>query len=86
MKKIILLTAMAGCAAAAWSQAPEAVETAKRGPGNDPNEIVCVNEAQLGSRLAKRRVCRTRAAWEEYNRQLRQAVETAQMQKQSSNQ
>ena len=81
MKKIILLTAMAGCAAAAFSQAPE---TTKRGPGNDPNEMVCVNEKQIGSRLSTRRVCRTRAAWEEHHRQTRLAVDRAQTMKTTS--
>ena len=86
MKKLILFAAMAGCAAAAWSQAPDQPETEKRGTGNDPNEMVCVNEAQLGSRLAKRRVCRTRAQWEEHHRQLRMAIDTAQTQKQTAGQ
>ena len=82
MRKILLSAAMAACAAAAWSQAPG--ETAKRGTGNDPNEIVCVNEAQLGSRLAKRRVCRTRAQWEQHHREMRFAVDKAQMDKQTN--
>ena len=86
MKKLVLLAAMAGCAAAAWSQAPTQPETQHRGTGNDPNEMVCINEAVIGSRLAKRRVCRTRAQWEEHQRQLRMAVETAQTQKQTSGQ
>jgi hypothetical protein len=44
----------------------------------DPNEKVCQNETVVGSRLAKRRVCATRAEWEERNRQDRQVVEQAQ--------
>ena len=82
MKKLLLSATLAGCAAAALSQAPG--ETTNRGTGNDPNEIVCVNEAQLGSRLAKRRVCRTRAQWEEHHRQMRLAVDKAQMDKQTN--
>lgn len=84
MKKLILLGAMAGCAAAAFAQAPDQPATQHRGTGNDPNEMVCINEAEIGSRLAKRRVCRTRAQWEEHHRQMRLAVDTAQTQKQSN--
>ena len=86
MRKFIILAAMAGCAAAAWSQAPAEPQTERRGTPNDPNEVVCINEAQLGSRLTKRRVCRTRAAWEQHNREMRFAVETAQTQKQTGGQ
>lgn len=86
MKKIILLAAMAGCAAAALSQAPAAPETTKRGPGNDPNEVVCVNEKQIGSRLSTRRVCRTRAAWEQHHRETRLAIDKAQTTRTTSGQ
>jgi hypothetical protein len=44
----------------------------------DPNEKICQNEAVIGSRLAKHRICATRAEWEERNRQDRQTVEQAQ--------
>jgi hypothetical protein len=62
---------------------PGLAETAQSTPNGstasaDPNEKVCQNETVIGSRLAKRRVCATRAEWEERNRQDRQAVEQAQ--------
>lgn len=44
----------------------------------DPNEKICRTEAVIGSRLAKHRICATRAEWEERNRQDRAAVEQAQ--------
>lgn len=46
----------------------------------DPNERVCESIPVLGSRLAKRRICATRAEWEERKRQDRQAVEQIQKQ------
>lgn len=46
----------------------------------DPNERVCESIPVLGSRLAKRRVCATRAEWEEQRRQDRQAVDQIQKQ------
>lgn len=48
--------------------------------GLDPNEKICENIGVIGSRLAKKRVCATRAEWEERNRQDREAVSQAQKQ------
>ena len=84
MKKAIFLAGLVGTATVAVSQSPT-VETTKRGPSNDPNEVVCVREKEIGSRLAQRRVCRTRAQWEEFHAQTRQAVEKAQFDKPTRN-
>ena len=46
--------------------------------GEDPNEKVCENITLVGSRLAKKRVCATRAEWADRKLQDRQAVEKAQ--------
>ncbi|NUT01726.1 MAG: hypothetical protein HOP96_12210 [Sphingomonas sp.] len=46
----------------------------------DPNERICESIPVIGSRLAKRRICATRAEWEEQRRQDRQAVEQIQKQ------
>ena len=70
---------------AALAHAPGAGQGTKRRVGGDPNEVVCVRERELGSRLAIRRVCRTRAEWDEYNRQLRQVVEKVQSEKNVGN-
>ena len=45
---------------------------------NDPNEKVCENITVVGSRLARKRVCGTRAEWADRKLQDRQAVEKAQ--------
>jgi hypothetical protein len=44
----------------------------------DPNERICEKETIVGSRLATRRVCATRAEWEEKRRLDREAVDQAQ--------
>lgn len=44
----------------------------------DPNERVCETIKPLGSRLATKRVCATRAEWEDYRRQDRDAIDKAQ--------
>jgi len=46
----------------------------------DPNEKVCETIKPLGSRLATKRVCATRAEWEDYRRQDRDAIEKGQRQ------
>lgn len=46
----------------------------------DPNEKICENIGAIGSRLAKKRVCATRAEWEERKRIDRQAIEQVQRQ------
>jgi hypothetical protein len=59
-------------------------ESGVRPPGNDPNEMVCVRESQIGSRVATRRVCRTRQEWDDVRRQARISTERAQNQTQTS--
>lgn len=44
----------------------------------DPNERICENITPIGSRLATKRFCGTRAEWEDRRRQDREAVEAAQ--------
>jgi hypothetical protein len=44
----------------------------------DPNEKVCETITIVGSRLATRRVCATRAEWADHRRQDREETEKAQ--------
>ena len=82
MNRSLILTAAAVTGTALLAQPPA---TTKRGPSQDPNEVVCVNERETGSRVSSRRVCRTRAEWEQHHRQLRMAVEKAQFDKPTRN-
>jgi len=34
----------------------------------DPNEVVCEKQQEIGSRIASKRVCKTRAQWAEQRR------------------
>jgi hypothetical protein len=45
----------------------------------DPNQRVCEDIHMIGSRLAVKRICATRAEWAEARRQDRDAVDKAQM-------
>ena len=44
----------------------------------DPNERICENITPVGSRLATKRFCGTRAEWADRKRQDREALEAAQ--------
>ena len=67
----LIALAMAGPAPAETAISPVA------GTAN-PEEKICESIVPLGSRLAKKRVCATRAEWDERRRLDREAVEQAQ--------
>lgn len=58
--------------------APSAATPASSKNAKDPNEIVCEKQSIVGSRLATRRVCGTRAEWAEKRRLDKEAVEQGQ--------
>lgn len=68
--KLILVGAITAIAAAPHAYAKDEPKDAK-----DPNEIVCEKQTVLGSRLAKRKVCATRAEWAEKRRLDKQAAD-----------
>ena len=72
MWKVLSMGLILG-ATAAIAQAPEA-----RGPDNDPNQIICEKQVEIGSRLAARRICRTRREWEEVRLESRKTTERVQ--------
>jgi hypothetical protein len=53
-------------------------KSAEQAVSADQNEIICERQEVTGSRLAKRRVCMTRAQWAESRLQDRQATEKVQ--------
>ena len=75
---VALLAGMTGTAiaqaAAPAAQAPVQAQAS----GTDPNEVICERQEVLGSRLAKRKVCHTRAEWADLKLQDRQDLERAQ--------
>jgi len=66
------IVAAAGFAAPALSQTPPKPQK------GDPNEIVCEKITAIGSRVATKRVCATRAEWVEKRRLDKEAIEQAQ--------
>lgn len=83
MNRILVLagTAIAAIAVAATAQTP-AAPTEDRDSGQ--LKVVCKSISEIGSRLNRRRVCRTRAQWEEVDAQTRQVVERVQSTKTTS--
>lgn len=74
-----LLSALLPLAAVTFA-APSSAKEVDRRQALDPNETVCENEEVLGSRLAIRRICLTRAQWTEKRRDDRALVDRSQTQ------
>lgn len=49
--------------------------------GKDPNEKICETQGVIGSRLATRRVCATRAEWAERRQRERDMIDRTQAQR-----
>jgi hypothetical protein len=47
----------------------------------DPNEMVCERQESIGSRIASKRVCMTRAQWADRRLQDRQELDRVQIQR-----
>jgi hypothetical protein len=66
-------------AVAAYAQAPgDTPETQKVETSGDPKQVVCLSQADIGTRLARRRVCRTREEWDQIRVEERRTVEKVQ--------
>ena len=72
-----LAAAQAPSAPASEPQPPEPQPQATRSVA-DPDQIVCRNVEEIGSRLSRRRICRTRAEWADLQLQERQVVDRVQ--------
>lgn len=61
---------------------PAAPDQKKTTASNDPSQqVICEKQEVLGSRLATRRVCKTRAQWADDRLQDRQEIERVQTQR-----
>jgi hypothetical protein len=58
--------------------APAAAQAPAKSSIADPDRIVCEKQTVVGSRLATKRVCKTRAQWADERLQERQEVERVQ--------
>jgi hypothetical protein len=74
----VAIMAASALASPAVAQTAAGAQTAPNYSSGDRNEKICESIAAIGSRLAKKRVCATRAEWEEKKRLDREAVDQAQ--------
>jgi hypothetical protein len=74
VRRVATLTIIASFGLAATAQAAPRSDDKK-----DPNKMICEKQEVLGSRLAVKRVCMTRAEWAEQRRIDRQNVERQQV-------
>lgn len=75
--RLTALGALIACALTVPAAAEEASSKAKKQA--DPDEVVCEKQEVLGSRLAVKKVCKTRAQWAEQRRADRDAVDKSQL-------
>jgi hypothetical protein len=85
LSSIMLVSAALAFSAtsAAWAQTSDqsTAPAPQAKKATDPNQIVCEKIEVVGSRLAVKKVCMTRAEWAEQQRNDRQEVERAQTQR-----
>lgn len=67
------------CAPAVSAAQTAAPAPAQQPPQADPKERICETVTVIGSRLGKKRVCASRAEWQEMRLRDRQEVEKIQM-------
>ena len=79
MKKYLFCAAvLLSGAASAQPASPSASPNGAGARGGDPNELICRSIREIGTRLNRTRVCKTRAQWEDERRQLRQSIDNNQ--------
>lgn len=71
---VLCWAANASVAAAQDTETPAQTQR----PKLDPNQRICEDVTQVGSRLATKRICATRAEWAEKRKQDRDTVDEAQ--------
>ena len=74
---ILCALCWAGNATIAVAQSADTPAQTAR-PKLDPNQRICEDVTQVGSRLATKRICATRAEWAEKRKQDRETVDQAQ--------
>jgi invasion protein IalB len=68
----------AGASVPALAQAQPAPSTSQKAADPKLNEVVCQTQKEIGSRLATKRICKTRAEWADSRLEDRRAVEKIQ--------
>ena len=72
MKALMLAASLVSAAAVAATAQPAAAVPEEK--SDDQSKVVCVQSAEIGSRLRQRRTCRTKAQWDEYRAGIRTII------------
>ena len=78
MKTVIACTLAAAATAALALETPAPAPRTSTKSSGYSEQIVCRSVEQIGSRLSRRRICRTRAEWAELQEQERQVLDRVQ--------
>lgn len=86
MLKLLICTVSSAGLIAGWS-APSVAQPAPTGQAaqhreiSDPNRIICQKQEVIGSRLATKKICKTRAEWADGQLQDQQEINRVQTQR-----
>lgn len=73
-----MIAAISLASAPVLADPPQAVPSDRVRPVADPNQKICEDVTQVGSRLATKKICATRAEWAAKRKQDRETVEDIQ--------
>ena len=73
---VLAALSWAGCSSLAAAASDQPSQNAR--PRLDPNQRICEDVTQVGSRLSTKRICATRAEWAEKRKQDRETIDEAQ--------
>lgn len=83
MNRALVIAATVSASAAVAATAQTTAAPAEQKEGGEP-KMVCKSIQEIGSRLSRRRVCRTQLEWDELEQQTRLTVERVQTTKQTT--
>ena len=75
MKTSLFFCALLLSTAASAQPSTNRSATGANAGATDPNAVICRNQRETGSMLARTRVCKTRAEWDADRRDNRQAID-----------
>ena len=76
---LFLLATLGGVSTVSIAQTAQAPAGQPPKKALDPNEVVCEKQEVLGSRVASKKVCMTRAQWADLKSQDREEIEKVQV-------
>jgi invasion protein IalB len=80
----VMMFALAAPAAAQNAAPAQSAAPAASTDKNDPNRIICERQEEIGTRLGGKKVCKTKAQWDEERQQERDALDKFQRQNTST--